>query len=238
LSFADLAGSERNKKSCSSGSELKEAQSINKSLQHLEMFASRVRLIANDPTKNVASKGEDQEPATLTSKPNSSSSSLMSWPSSIIRPEPLFVAPNAQMDMKQSSDHYCLGTKFIDDKLLRTVNHIDGLKRVVLLTDGMDTRPYRLSWPTSTIIFNISPERVLGQRFQEAAYPFMFLWNPPTYSKVCVLKALTAIALFDRGPIQFYKDYVFLALCYGVKSSLCLVSQQCRDAIVLSLYTN
>ncbi|BBN70036.1 U3 ribonucleoprotein family protein, partial [Prunus dulcis] len=50
------------------------------------LFASRVRLIANDPTKNVASKGEDQEPATLPSKPNSSSSSLMSWPSSIIRP--------------------------------------------------------------------------------------------------------------------------------------------------------
>ncbi|KAH0978257.1 hypothetical protein GBA52_027976 [Prunus armeniaca] len=72
-----------------------------------------------------------------------------------------FVAPNAQMNMKQSSDHYCLATKFIDDKLLRTVNHIDGLKQVVvLLTDGMDTRPYRLSWPTSTIIFNISPERV------------------------------------------------------------------------------
>ena len=31
----DLAGSERNKKSCSSGSELKEAQSINKSLSAL-----------------------------------------------------------------------------------------------------------------------------------------------------------------------------------------------------------
>lgn len=44
-----------------------------------------------------------------------------------------FVAPNAQMDMKQSSDHYCLGTKFIDDKLLRTVNHIDGLKQVVFV---------------------------------------------------------------------------------------------------------
>lgn len=84
------------------------------------------------------------------------------------RPEPLFVdpyagclvAPNVQMDIKQCSHHYCLATKFIDDKLLQTVNHIDGLKQVVLLTDGMDTRPYRLSWPTSTIIFEISPERV------------------------------------------------------------------------------
>ncbi|BBH10459.1 hypothetical protein Prudu_023253 [Prunus dulcis] len=33
------------------------------------LFASRVRLIANDPTKNVASKGEDQEPATLPQNP-------------------------------------------------------------------------------------------------------------------------------------------------------------------------
>ncbi|KAF3436459.1 hypothetical protein FNV43_RR23551 [Rhamnella rubrinervis] len=71
-----------------------------------------------------------------------------------------FVSPHFQMDMKQSLHHYCLATKFIDDRLLRTVNHIDGLKQVVLLTDGMDTRPYRLSWPTSTIIFDISPERI------------------------------------------------------------------------------
>ncbi|XP_059438931.1 O-methyltransferase 1, chloroplastic [Corylus avellana] len=84
------------------------------------------------------------------------------------RPEPLFVDPYAgcfvppdvQMDMKQCSHHYCLATKYIDEKLLRTVNHIDGLKQVVLLTDGMDSRPYRLSWPTSTIIFDISPDRV------------------------------------------------------------------------------
>ncbi|KDP28170.1 hypothetical protein JCGZ_13941 [Jatropha curcas] len=84
------------------------------------------------------------------------------------RPEPLFldpyagclVDPTVQMDLKKYSHHYCLATKFIDDKLLRTVNHIDGLKQVVLLTDGMDTRPYRLNWPTSSIIFGMSPERI------------------------------------------------------------------------------
>lgn len=55
--------------------------------------------------------------------------------------EPLFVDPYAgclvppdvQMDLKKYSHHYCLATKFIDDKLLRTVNHMDGLKQVVLL---------------------------------------------------------------------------------------------------------
>ncbi|XP_050235665.1 O-methyltransferase 1, chloroplastic [Mercurialis annua] len=84
------------------------------------------------------------------------------------RPEPLFLDPYAgclidptvQMDLKKYSHHYCLATKFIDDKLLQTVSHIDGLKQVVILTDGMDTRPYRLNWPISSIIFDISPERI------------------------------------------------------------------------------
>ncbi|XP_057963908.1 O-methyltransferase 1, chloroplastic isoform X2 [Malania oleifera] len=84
------------------------------------------------------------------------------------QPEPLFldpyagcfVPPDIEMDLEHYPYNYCLATRFIDDKLLSTMNHIDGLKQVVLLTDGMDTRPYRLSWPTSTIIFDISPERV------------------------------------------------------------------------------
>ncbi|KAH7545064.1 hypothetical protein FEM48_Zijuj01G0053600 [Ziziphus jujuba var. spinosa] len=71
-----------------------------------------------------------------------------------------FVSPHIRMGIRKSLHPYCIETKFIDDKLLRTVNHIDGLKQVVLLSDGMDTRPYRLSWPTSTIIFDVSPERV------------------------------------------------------------------------------
>ncbi|RVW29545.1 Kinesin-like protein KIN-14E [Vitis vinifera] len=79
LSFVDLAGSERVKKSGSSGNQLKEAQSINKSLSALGMlsvlchlavntyligttiiffirYASRVRSIVNDASKNVSSK--------------------------------------------------------------------------------------------------------------------------------------------------------------------------------------
>ncbi|KAF9587234.1 hypothetical protein IFM89_039542 [Coptis chinensis] len=91
LSFVDLAGSERVKKSGSAGNQLKEAQSINKSLSALGdvisalssdsqyipyrnhkltmlmsdslggnaktlIYASRVRSIVNDPSKNVASK--------------------------------------------------------------------------------------------------------------------------------------------------------------------------------------
>ncbi|KAL2556679.1 S-adenosyl-L-methionine-dependent methyltransferase superfamily protein [Forsythia ovata] len=85
-----------------------------------------------------------------------------------LRPDPLFidpyvgclVPPDFQVNMKQHPHKHCLATKFIDDKLLTTMNHTDGLRQVVLLTDGMDTRPYRLNWPASTIIFDVSPERI------------------------------------------------------------------------------
>ncbi|PIA61344.1 hypothetical protein AQUCO_00300708v1 [Aquilegia coerulea] len=59
-----------------------------------------------------------------------------------------------------STSHYCLATKFIDDKLFSVVNHIDGVRQIVLLTDGMETRHYRLKWPNSSIIFDVSPERI------------------------------------------------------------------------------
>ena len=29
-----------------------------------------------------------------------------------------------------------------------------------MLTDGMDTRPYRLNWPKSTMIFDVSPDSI------------------------------------------------------------------------------
>ncbi|KAE9618791.1 putative methyltransferase Ppm1/Ppm2/Tcmp, S-adenosyl-L-methionine-dependent methyltransferase [Lupinus albus] len=86
------------------------------------------------------------------------------------QPEPLFVDPyaaclvppypNIPEDTMHNLHPYCLATKFIDDKLLGAASHIDGVKQVVLFTDGMDTRPYRLRWPTSTIIFDISSERI------------------------------------------------------------------------------
>ncbi|KAF5181578.1 S-adenosyl-l-methionine-dependent methyltransferases superfamily protein, partial [Thalictrum thalictroides] len=91
-----------------------------------------------------------------------------------LAPEPLFhdpyagcfIDPEVQKKMKKNSlpttstSHYCLATKFIDDKLFSVVNHVDGVRQIVLLTDGMDTRPYRLKWPNSSIIFDISPERI------------------------------------------------------------------------------
>ncbi|KAF1002669.1 O-methyltransferase 1, chloroplastic [Apium graveolens] len=91
-----------------------------------------------------------------------------------ISPEPLFIdtysacfGPTAELDTEQHHNHYCLATKFIDDRLLTEVKNIDGVKQVVLLTDGMDTRPYRLNWPKSTVVFDISPDNVFKRAAQK-----------------------------------------------------------------------
>ncbi|KAG0474224.1 hypothetical protein HPP92_016081, partial [Vanilla planifolia] len=42
--------------------------------------------------------------------------------------------------------HYRLATKFIDDRILHEISSMQELRQIVLLTDGMDTRPYRLNW--------------------------------------------------------------------------------------------
>ncbi|KAL0370616.1 UNVERIFIED_CONTAM: O-methyltransferase 1, chloroplastic [Sesamum angustifolium] len=75
--------------------------------------------------------------------------------------------PDIQMDVNQDSHEHCLATKFIDDKLLCTIQNDDGLRQVVLLTDGMDTRPYRLKWPSSTILFDASPDRIFRRSIKK-----------------------------------------------------------------------
>ncbi|KAM6558360.1 hypothetical protein CsatA_027599 [Cannabis sativa] len=110
-----------------------------------------------------------------------------------LQPEPLFhdpyagcfISPQLRLDDKKqcsSSLHYLLTTKFIDDKLVGFVNQADGLKQVVLLTDGMDTRPYRLRWPTLTRIFDISPDRI----FKEATEKLQ--GNGAKLPKGCLLR--------------------------------------------------
>lgn len=100
-----------------------------------------------------------------------------------------------------SADHYCLATKFIDETLLNAVGHSDGVRQVsivaqktqnkspfslsdgvgitqqvVLLTDGMDTRPYRLRWPSSTLIFEISPTKVFNVASQKLEGEYQTFW--------------------------------------------------------------
>lgn len=107
------------------------------------------------------------------------------------------LAPDARMDVNPDLHKHCLATKFIDDKLLATIQTTDGLRQVphsrmwradlvvstsleshldsclftwlqvVFLTDGMDTRPYRINWPASTVLFDVSPDRIFRRSLQK-----------------------------------------------------------------------
>ena len=71
-----------------------------------------------------------------------------------------FLLPNAEKDMDQNPHHYCLATKFIDDKLLSTMNHIDGLNQVFLPLPISKHRPldqylpFLLSFLSSPLILD------------------------------------------------------------------------------------
>ncbi|KAA0025222.1 putative S-adenosyl-L-methionine-dependent methyltransferase Mb0917c [Cucumis melo var. makuwa] len=111
---------------------------------------------------------EDDDPLFLSGKEAASLRFMESQ-----QPDPLFfdeyagcwATPNPQIN--PNSHHYCVVTKFLDDNLIQKVNNVNGFKQVVLLTDGMDTRPYRIRWPMSTIIFDISPDNVFKRAAQD-----------------------------------------------------------------------
>ncbi|KAG0475775.1 hypothetical protein HPP92_015461 [Vanilla planifolia] len=95
-----------------------------------------------------------------------------------LRPDPLFIDPYAERLVSPlffdhdpnpmiSPVHYRLATKFIDDRILHEIGSMQELRQIVLLTDGMDTRPYRLNWPRRTVIYDISPENVFKEAYQK-----------------------------------------------------------------------
>ncbi|CAL5076218.1 unnamed protein product [Urochloa decumbens] len=94
------------------------------------------------------------------------------------RSDPLFIDPYAavllshnvahrDMDYLVShavpcQDHYRLTTRYIDDKLQNLISNSEDIRQIVLLTDGMDTRPYRLSWPRLSVVHDVSPGKVFS----------------------------------------------------------------------------
>ncbi|KAL6639615.1 hypothetical protein ACP70R_023345 [Stipagrostis hirtigluma subsp. patula] len=120
------------------------------------------------------------------------------------RPDPLFIDPYAavllshdvvhqDMDFLDSHivpypDHYRLATRYIDDKLQNLINSSEDIRQ------GMDTRPYRLSWPRLSVVYDVSPGRVfstateqlreeLEQKYREIVYCFTLLLNFLIYKK-------------------------------------------------------
>jgi methyltransferase (TIGR00027 family) len=56
-----------------------------------------------------------------------------------------------------------LRTRFFDDFLMR-ITHEHGIRQVVLLAAGLDTRSYRLEWPAQTRLFELDQPEVLQHK--------------------------------------------------------------------------
>ncbi|KAL5677300.1 hypothetical protein ACJX0J_013431, partial [Zea mays] len=56
---------------------------------------------------------------------------------------------------------------YIDDKIQNLINNSEDIRQIVLLTDGMDTRPYRLNWPRLSVIYDVSPGEVFTAATQQ-----------------------------------------------------------------------
>jgi methyltransferase (TIGR00027 family) len=58
--------------------------------------------------------------------------------------------------------YVAIRTKFFDDFLTRASS--EGLRQVVVLAAGMDTRPFRLSWTAGTTVFEIDTPELLAMK--------------------------------------------------------------------------
>ncbi|MGH3936041.1 MAG: SAM-dependent methyltransferase [Pseudonocardiaceae bacterium] len=76
------------------------------------------------------------------------------------------VSPQAGLDFfALMADQVAVRTRFLDHTLLRAARA--GCSQVVLLACGMDTRAYRLDWPSATRVFEVDFGEVLA--FRDAA---------------------------------------------------------------------
>lgn len=56
-------------------------------------------------------------------------------------------------------DGNAVRTKYFDDYVLSATGR--GIRQVVILASGLDTRPYRLPWPTGTVVYEIDLPQVM-----------------------------------------------------------------------------
>jgi methyltransferase (TIGR00027 family) len=72
----------------------------------------------------------------------------------------LSLLPNASPDRMQAiADGMGVRTKYFDDYLLSAVGA--GVRQVVILASGLDSRAYRLDWPSETVVYEIDQPQVI-----------------------------------------------------------------------------
>jgi methyltransferase (TIGR00027 family) len=69
------------------------------------------------------------------------------------------IAPDAAQRARANIDEMAVRTKFFDDYLSAATG--TGIRQVVILASGLDSRAYRLAWPAGTVVYEIDQPEVI-----------------------------------------------------------------------------
>lgn len=67
--------------------------------------------------------------------------------------------PSSAAEMQARIDEMALRTRFFDDRFLDST--AGGIRQVVILASGLDSRAYRLPWPDGTVVYEIDQPAVI-----------------------------------------------------------------------------
>ncbi len=99
-------------------------------------------------------------------------------------------------------DGIAVRTKYFDDYLLAAVDA--GVRQVVILASGLDSRAYRLQWPADTVVYEVDQPQVI--EFRRRRWPASALSRPPSAvpsASICATtgrRALRAAGLDTGAP--------------------------------------
>jgi methyltransferase (TIGR00027 family) len=77
----------------------------------------------------------------------------------VIGSRPHDQALQAERDLQLETDSIAVRTRFFDDFFLNAAR--DGVRQAVILAAGLDARPYRLSWPNGSVVYEVDQPKVI-----------------------------------------------------------------------------
>jgi methyltransferase (TIGR00027 family) len=66
---------------------------------------------------------------------------------------------DGERDLQLETDSIAVRTRFFDDFFLNSAR--DGIRQSVILAAGLDARPYRLSWPARSVVYEVDQPKVV-----------------------------------------------------------------------------
>ena len=66
---------------------------------------------------------------------------------------------NGERDLQSETDSIAVRTRFFDEFFLGAGR--DGIRQSVILAAGLDARPYRLSWPRASVVYEVDQPKVI-----------------------------------------------------------------------------